>query len=146
MTKEQPFWQTKSLEQMSTAEWESICDGCGKCCLHKLENVDTGEIHYTNVACRLLNCETVVCKNYDERKRFVPDCIHLTPEKLKTIPWLPNTCAYLLLEQGKPLPVWHHLITGDKKTMHKSGASVSGRVISEHDAGDLKDHVVKDGF
>ena len=145
MNDEQAFWQTTPLDKMSKDEWESICDGCGKCCLHKLEDDDTGEVSYTNVACRLLDNETIKCKNYKERKRFVPDCMHLTPKKLKTITWLPSSCAYLLLEQGKPLPNWHHLVAGSKEAIHKANASIKGRIVSEHMAGDLQDHVVEDG-
>ncbi len=144
-TKEKPFWLTIALDKMSSEQWESLCDGCGKCCLHKLEDDDTGEVHYTNVSCRLLDTETVLCKNYGERKRFVPDCITLTPEKLKTINWLPATCAYLLIAQGQPLPRWHHLISGSKNTIHDQGFSVKGKIICEKEAGDLQDHIADDG-
>lgn len=144
MTKQKQFWQIKSLDQMSSEEWESLCDGCGKCCLHKLEDEDTGAVHYTNVACRLLNTDSIRCDNYEMRKRFVPDCINLTKKKIKTISWLPDTCAYLLLSKGKPLPQWHHLVSGSYDTVHEVGASVKDKIVSERDAGDLQDHVVKD--
>lgn len=142
MPSKQPFWQSKTLEEMNLKEWESLCDGCGKCCMHKLEDDDTGEVYYTNVACRLLDHEKITCKKYSERKRFVPDCISLTPELLKNISWLPETCAYLLLKQGKQLPQWHHLISGNKNTIHEKGVSVRGNIVSEREAGDLKDHIV----
>lgn len=145
MTEKKPFWLDKSLDEMSPDQWESLCDGCGKCCLHKLEDEDTGDVHYTNVACRLLNIDTIRCDNYPMRKRFVPDCINLNPEKLKTINWLPETCAYLLLHEGKPLPQWHHLISGSYDTVHEIKKSIKGKIVSEKEASDLHDHIVDDG-
>ncbi|MCD8672149.1 YcgN family cysteine cluster protein, partial [Klebsiella pneumoniae] len=109
---EQPFWQQKTLDDMSDAEWESLCDGCGQCCLHKLMDEDTDEIYFTNVACRQLNIKTCQCRNYARRFEYEPDCIKLTRENLPTFEWLPPTCAYRLLAEGKPLPAWHPLLTG----------------------------------
>lgn len=128
---------------MSRSEWESLCDGCGKCCLHKLEDEDTGRIHYTNVACRLLNLGTCRCKDYDDRKRHVPDCVQLTADDIRKLKWLPSTCAYRLLAEDKPLPWWHPLVSGDPDTVHKAGISVRGRSVAENRAGPLHHHIVK---
>lgn len=136
------FWERKSLRQMSRDEWESLCDGCGKCCVHKLEDEETGELLQTNVACRLLDRRSGRCSDYRHRRAFVPECVRLTPEKLDELDWLPSTCAYLLLYQGKPLPEWHPLITGDPESVHAAGQSVRGWTISEADAGDLEHHLV----
>lgn len=127
---------------MSREEWESLCDGCGKCCLHKLEDEDTGRIHYTNVACRMLNTTTCQCKDYQNRKRYVPDCVQLTAEAVGTLTWLPTTCAYRLLAEGKPLAWWHPLVSGDPNTVHVAGVSVRSRCIPENRAGPLDHHVV----
>ncbi|MBL6927898.1 MAG: YcgN family cysteine cluster protein [Rhodospirillales bacterium] len=139
---ETPFWKRKSLEEMSTEEWESLCDGCARCCLAKLEDEETGEIAYTYVACRLLDQGTCRCTRYAERSRFVPDCITLTPDNVDRLPWMPSTCAYRLLKEGKDLPDWHPLVAGDAQAVHWAGISVRGRVISERDAGDLEDYIV----
>ncbi|MGE5546655.1 MAG: YcgN family cysteine cluster protein [Solirubrobacterales bacterium] len=128
---------------MSEAEWEALCDGCGKCCLHKLEDEDTGEIAYTNVACRLLNLGTCRCKDYDNRKRHVPDCVRLDPAQVGFLTWLPTTCAYRLLAEGQDLPWWHPLVSGDPNTVHQAGVSVRGRVIAENRAGPLEHHIVE---
>jgi uncharacterized cysteine cluster protein YcgN (CxxCxxCC family) len=137
------FWEEKTLEAMSRAEWESLCDGCGKCCIHKLEDEETGEVYPTNVACRLLDRRTGLCSDYRRRQAYVPECVRLTPAKLRDIDWLPSTCAYLLLAQGKPLPEWHPLISGDPETVHTAGISVRGWTVSEVDAGDLEQHIVE---
>jgi uncharacterized cysteine cluster protein YcgN (CxxCxxCC family) len=137
-----PFWVVKSLDQMTEAEWESLCDGCGRCCLHKLRDDETGELEFTNVACRLLDTHSCACSDYANRSREVPDCISLTPAALMEIDWLPPSCAYRLIADGKPLPDWHPLISGDAGTSFKAGASVSGRVISEEDAGPFEHHIV----
>jgi len=137
-----PFWQTKTLAEMTSAEWESLCDGCGRCCLNKLENEDTGAIFHTNVACRLLDPDTCRCASYDDRKRYVPDCQILTPRNLKRYPWLPSTCAYRLLAEGDSLYWWHPLVSGDPDTVHHAGISVRGRIVSERDTDDLENHVV----
>lgn len=138
-----PFWKTKTLGEMTRAEWESLCDGCGRCCLHKLRDEDTGEVAFTNVACRLLNIPSCRCADYENRRKWVPDCVKLTPAKLKKIDWLPPTCAYRLLAEGKELMWWHPLVSGDPGTVHKAGVSVRGRAIRERDAGPLEDHVVR---
>jgi len=136
------FWETKTLEQMSRAEWESLCDGCGKCCIHKLEDEDTGELHATNVACKLLDRRSGRCTDYKRRKLFVPECVRLTPAKLRELDWLPSTCAYRLLADGDTLPEWHPLLTGDPESVHAAGESVRGWTVSEDEAGDLEHHLV----
>jgi uncharacterized cysteine cluster protein YcgN (CxxCxxCC family) len=138
----EPFWRTKTLREMSRSEWESLCDGCGKCCLHKLQYDDTGEVHYTNVACRLLDLGTCQCSNYAERQRLVPDCVALRPDKVLELNWLPSTCAYRLLANGQPLAWWHPLVSGDPQTVHSAGQSVLGRVIPEKKADILDHHIV----
>ncbi len=135
------FWELE-LDELSRAEWEALCDGCGKCCLHKMEDEDTGEIVETNVACKLLDTGTAQCRDYRHRKAFVPDCLRLTPKLVKQVQWLPSTCAYVRRAEGKPLPRWHHLLTGDTDAMIEAGASVAGRCISETVAGPLEHHVV----
>ena len=137
-----PFWETRSLESMTRPEWESLCDGCGKCCIHKLEDEDTGEVHATNVACRLLDRGTGFCSDYRRRHAYVPECVRLTPAKLRQLDWLPSTCAYRLLDEGKPLPQWHYLVCGDREAVHAAGQSVRGWTVSEDDVGDFENHVV----
>lgn len=137
-----PFWEAKSFAQMSRDEWESLCDRCGKCCVHKLEDEDTGELLPTNVACRLLDRRNGSCRDYRNRRAHVPECVRLTPERLPTLDWLPSTCAYVLLASGFPLPDWHPLITGDPESVHRAGQSVRGWTVSEDDAGDLEHHLV----
>jgi uncharacterized cysteine cluster protein YcgN (CxxCxxCC family) len=137
------FWEQKPLDRMSRAEWESLCDGCGKCCIHKLEDEETGEIHATNVACRLLNRRTAMCSDYRNRQAYVPECVRLTPAKLRDIDWLPSTCAYRLIDEGKPLADWHPLISGDPESVHRAGISVRGWTVSEDEAGDLENHIVE---
>jgi uncharacterized cysteine cluster protein YcgN (CxxCxxCC family) len=136
------FWE-QPLETLDRAQWEALCDGCGKCCLHKVEDADTGRIYPTNVACRLLDRETARCSNYRHRRALVPDCLRLTPAKLKTIEWLPTSCAYKLRAEGKPLPNWHYLVCGDPEEIHRRGMSVRGKTISEALAGDLENHIVE---
>ena len=118
---------------MTAAEWESLCDGCGRCCLNKLEDIDTGEIAWTDIACRLLDGETCRCKNYKNRRRLVPDCVKLTPESVADLSWLPPTCAYRLVEEGRGLYWWHPLLSGDPESVHDAGISVRGRTVSETD-------------
>lgn len=136
------FWREKTLEEMDRQEWESLCDGCGKCCLHKLEDEDTGEIHFTEVACRFLDPDTIRCGKYQVRQRFVGNCVVMSPELLHQLPWMPSTCAYRLLYEGKDLPNWHPLVAGDAETIHSAGQSVKGRVVDEREAGDFEDHLV----
>lgn len=142
MNDTRPFWKRKRLEEMTPQEWESLCDGCAKCCLHKLEDEDTGEIAYTNVACRLLDLGTSRCSNYKQRKRLVPDCLKLAAKDISRFQWLPPTCAYRLVAEGKDLPSWHPLITGDPLSTVKSGASVCGWAVSERNAGPLENHIL----
>ena len=137
-----PFWERKSLAEMSPPEWESLCDGCAKCCLHKLEDTDTGELAFTNVACRLLDTRACSCGNYDRRSELVPDCVVLDPENVAQLYWMPSTCAYRLLAEGKNLPDWHPLVTGDRNSVHRAGISIRGRCVSERHAGPLEHHVL----
>lgn len=137
-----PFWKTKRLEEMTTAEWESLCDGCGKCCLMKLEYENTGEIDWTNVACRQLDHHSCRCKSYALRHVLVDDCVGLTTDNVDQISWLPSTCGYRLVLEGRDLYWWHPLVSGDPETVHEAGISVRGRVIAEEDAGELEDHIV----
>lgn len=125
---ERPFWQRKTLSEMTDAEWESLCDGCGRCCLNKLEDEDTGRTFFTDVACRLLDWDTCRCKDYRNRQKKVPDCVRLTPRNVRRIVWLPPTCAYDLLTKGRDLYWWHPLVSGDPDTVHAAGISVRGRV------------------
>lgn len=134
------FWE-KPLSELSRAEWEALCDGCGKCCLHKVEDADTGEIHNTNVTCKLLDSHTGRCANYKARKTLVPDCVRLTCEKASTLSWLPSTCAYRLRAAGQPLPDWHYLISGDRETVHRTGHSTRGWTVPEDAAGPLEYHL-----
>ena len=141
-----PFWE-RPLTSLSREEWEGLCDGCGKCCLHKVEDEDTGKVYLTNVACKLLDLGTARCADYRHRRSFVPDCLRLTPRLAASLPWLPETCAYRLRAAGKPLPAWHHLLTGSRQSVHEAGASViaaSGglRAISETLAGPLEQHII----
>ena len=135
------FWELP-LESLDRAEWEALCDGCGKCCLHKLEDEETGELHPTNVACRLLDRRSCRCKDYRNRKAHVPDCVRLTLGNLWGIDWLPSTCAYRLRAEDKPLLAWHYLISGDRETVHEAGMSVRGWTVSEDEAGELEHHMV----
>jgi uncharacterized cysteine cluster protein YcgN (CxxCxxCC family) len=140
-----PFWRTKSLEQMTRTEWESLCDGCGRCCLNKLEDIDTGATHFTDVGCKLLDDESCRCKDYARRKAKVPDCVKLTARNVRRIVWLPPTCAYRLVAEGRDLYWWHPLVSGDPEMVHAAGVSVRGRVkASELDVPDdkLEDYIV----
>ena len=128
-----PFWRAKTLAQMNAREWESLCDGCGRCCLVKLEDDDTGEVHYTDVGCRLLDAGSCRCRDYRRRQRKVADCVRLTPESVASLSWLPPTCAYRLLDEGRDLPSWHPLVSGDPATVHAAGVSVANRVSGHED-------------
>ena len=125
------FWEVKSLAEMTQHEWESLCDGCGRCCLNKLEDEDTGEIYFTNVACKLLDLEKCRCSDYVNRKHSMPDCMILSFDNHEALEVMPSTCAYSLLNQGKTLPEWHPLITGNKESVTEANISISGKVVSE---------------
>ncbi|WP_422396601.1 YcgN family cysteine cluster protein [Sphingomonas profundi] len=141
-TPQSRFWETTPLHRMTRAEWESLCDGCGKCCIHKLEDDETGELYPTNIACKLLDRRTGQCSDYRRRHAFVPECVRLTPAKLRQLEWLPTTCAYRLIDEGRPLPDWHHLVSGDREAVHRAGESVRGWTVSEEDVGDFENHIV----
>jgi uncharacterized cysteine cluster protein YcgN (CxxCxxCC family) len=136
------FWEMP-LAALTRAEWEALCDGCGRCCLHKIEDADTGAIEDTNVACKLLDTGTAQCSDYRNRKAFVPDCLRLTLKIVHDVPWLPESCAYRLRAQDLPLKKWHYLISGDREDVKRAGVSVAGRVVSETDAGPLDHHIVE---
>ena len=127
------FWEHYSLPELSPAEWEALCDGCGLCCLVKLEDEETSEVAYTKVACKLLNIKTAQCSDYPNRKKYVPDCLQLTPELVSSLHWLPSSCAYKRLELKQKLPRWHPLITGSTKSVKEARKSAAGRCISELD-------------
>jgi hypothetical protein len=138
-----PFWKTKTLEEFTREEWESVCDGCGKCCLFRLVSED-GEYYTTNIICKLFDEGTCQCTNYKNRQALVPTCLVLDPKLVRSLDWMPVTCAYRLLAEGKDLPWWHHLVSGSRDTIHQIGASVKGKVEFENeiDMDDLEDHVV----
>ncbi len=125
------WWHEKSLEELSDAEWEALCDGCAKCCLHKLEDEDTGEVFYTKVRCRYLEEATCRCSDYPRRSELVPNCIALRPADREDLGWLPSTCAYRLRSQGARLPEWHPLVSGTIETVHGAGISIRGRTVSD---------------
>jgi uncharacterized cysteine cluster protein YcgN (CxxCxxCC family) len=145
MADQRPFWQTKTLEEMSRAEWESLCDGCAKCCMVKLEDEDTGEVHTTAVVCHLLNIKACKCSQYSVRQKLVPTCEVLDPDNVHEIDWMPDTCAYRLLAEGKDLFDWHPLVSGDPNTVHTSENSVRDKVISEADIAeeDVELHIIE---
>ncbi|MEA4907406.1 MAG: YcgN family cysteine cluster protein [Anaerolineaceae bacterium] len=145
MGKDVPFWKRKRLEQMSQAEWESLCDGCGRCCLFKLQDEDTQEVFYTNVVCRLLDTHTCRCTQYEERTRLVPTCLVVTPARSRELKWMPETCAYRLLAEGKDLPGWHPLVSGNANSVHRAGISVQGKTLSEDevDMERLEDYIIQ---
>ena len=139
------FWETIPLKKMTAPEWEALCDGCGKCCLNKIEYEDTGEVEYTRIACRLLDGESCRCGKYEIRHQFVPECIVLSPKTIeKNLYWLPETCAYKLLWTHKPLPAWHPLLTGDPESVHAAGVSVRGLTIPEFEVPDeeWEEHII----
>ena len=141
------FWERKTMTQMSQDEWEALCDGCGKCCLNKLEDEDSGEVVLTNIACRLLDDSTCRCAQYDIRHQFVPECIVLRPDNIdQHAYWMPRTCAYRLLWQGKSLPAWHPLLSGDPETVHDAGVSMRHRTVPEFEVGedDWEDHLIEE--
>ena len=142
---ERPFWRVKRLEELNATEWESLCDGCGRCCLLKLEDEDTGEVFYTDVGCTLLDSDSCRCSDYVRRQEKVADCLRLTPESVRTVPWLPPTCGYRRVAEGRDLAPWHPLVSGDPDSVHRAGISVRGRVAGPEelfDEEELLDHVV----
>ena len=136
-----PFW-AKPLAELDRGEWEALCDGCGRCCVHKLEDEETGLLYATNVACRLLDRRHGRCTDYANRKARVADCVVLDRTNLAALDWLPDTCAYRLRAEDKPLPDWHYLVSGSRETVHEAGQSTRGWTVSEDDAGELEDHLV----
>lgn len=141
MPADRPFWEAP-LATLDAAQWEALCDGCGKCCLHKIEDEDEGRIYPTNVACKLLDLDTARCTDYRQRKRHVPDCLTLSAGLVDDLPWLPLTCAYRLRAEGRPLPAWHYLVSGDRDAVHRAGHSIRGWTVSEVIAGPLEQHLV----
>ena len=137
-----PFWERKSLAELTASEWESLCDGCGKCCTYKLEDEDTHKLYQTEVCCKLLDTHNYYCSNYKQRKRYVSDCVQLTPDNVLGFAWLPDTCGYVRVAKGLPLPEWHHLVCGDREAIHRVGMSVRDKVISEEQAGPLEHHII----
>ncbi len=134
-----PFWEVKPLAAMTVGEWESLCDGCGLCCLVRLEDVDSGEVTPTRVACRLFDSQNCRCTDYEHRSRRVPDCIRLTPHNIEALSWMPPSCAYRRLHEGKSLPSWHPLVTGDPASVHMAGVSIIGQTVSEDCLADPED-------
>jgi len=126
-----PFWDTKTLDELTQAEWESLCDGCGRCCLNKIEEEDTGRIHLTKVACKLLDLRSCQCRDYPNRQSHVPDCIQIDPEQVRSLSWLPQTCAYRRVEERRGLAWWHPLVSGSAETVHTAGISLRGWAKSE---------------
>lgn len=147
-TGEAPYWETKTLAEMTAEEWEGLCDGCGICCVVKLEDEDSGAIAYTDIACKLLDDGTCACRNYPQRNEIVSDCVRLTRENTPTIPWLPKTCAYRLLDMGQGLRKWHPLVSGNPESVHEAGISLRGQTVPEdavdlNDLDDLESHIVE---
>lgn len=142
--KELPFWKRKTLEEMTPAEWESLCDGCARCCLYKLEDEDTGEIYYTNIVCRFLDTFRCQCTAYHNRQALMPTCLVLNPDLVRQLRWMPKSCAYRLIYEGKDLEAWHPLVSGDPNSVHRAGISVRYRTMAESDVDmeDLEDYVV----
>ncbi|MEJ2059043.1 MAG: YcgN family cysteine cluster protein [Gammaproteobacteria bacterium] len=138
-----PFWQDRPLTEFTEAEWESLCDGCGKCCLHKLQDEADDRIYYTDVACRLLDLHSCRCTDYSRRFNRVPDCMQVSPSQPEVFEWLPVTCAYRLLWEGRDLPDWHPLRTGNPLSTHEQGHGICGRACSELDVDDIEEHIVE---
>ena len=141
VTSQRPFWE-QPLDTLDRAQWEALCDGCGKCCLLKAEDEDDGEVYMTNIACKLLDTHSAQCSDYRRRRFFVPDCVRLTRNKLEQFTWLPESCAYKLRANDLPLPQWHYLVSGDRETIHQTGNSIRGKVITEVEAGPLEHHIL----
>ncbi|MEM8986581.1 MAG: YcgN family cysteine cluster protein [Pseudomonadota bacterium] len=139
-----PFWRRKTLKEMTSEEWEALCDGCGKCCLVLLEDEESGAVYETSAACRLFDSATCRCVDYERRHALAPQCVRLTPETVSELAWMPPTCAYRLIAEGRPLYDWHPLVSGDPKSVHRDGPSVRRRTVSEDDVEEeaLIDHIV----
>ena len=137
------FWEQKTLSEMTTQEWESLCDNCGKCCLHKLEDDDTGEIFYTSVVCNLIDLKTCRCTRYSERCKLVPECLDLKQHDFADFNWLPSTCAYKLLADGKDLPAWHPLVSKHPESVHEAGVSIRSYAMKEAEVESTEDHVIE---
>ena len=131
-----PFWKTKNMAELSPSEWESLCDGCGKCCCIRLEDEETADIYVTDVVCKLFDAGSCQCSDYPNRSKKVPDCVTLTPDNVDKLKWMPRTCAYRLVSEGKDLYAWHHLVSGSRETIHEAGMSVQEAVISERHVDD----------
>jgi uncharacterized cysteine cluster protein YcgN (CxxCxxCC family) len=140
---DQPFWKTKTLQEMTTEEWESLCDSCGKCCLHKLEDEDSGEVFYTSVVCDLINLDNCRCTQYANRCQLVPDCLDLKQHNFTEFNWLPSTCAYKLLAEGEDLPDWHPLVAKDPLAIHDTGVSIRSYAMKESDVDNIEEHIIK---
>lgn len=139
-----PFWKTKSLSEMSETEWESLCDGCARCCLHKLEDAETGEVFYTNVVCHLLDLDSCRCTDYVNRHERVPRCVQIPAQQICDLHWMPSSCAYRLIFENRNLPDWHHLLSGKRKTVHEAGMSVRHMALHEYDGIELESHITSD--
>jgi uncharacterized cysteine cluster protein YcgN (CxxCxxCC family) len=137
---EKPFWETTALEEMTVSQWESLCDRCGLCCLVKLEDEDSGQIYFTDITCKLFDEGSCACASYATRRKKVRDCIKLTPKTVRSIRWLPKTCAYRLVAEGRPLENWHPLISGSSTTVHEAGISVRGRIGGSEKTVELEDY------
>jgi uncharacterized cysteine cluster protein YcgN (CxxCxxCC family) len=139
------FWRTKSLAELTREQWEALCDGCAQCCLLKLEDEDDGRVAYTRVTCRLLDLDSCRCTHYDERHVRVPDCIEFDAAAVANLHWLPETCAYRLRSEGRELPAWHYLVSGDRNTVHAAGISVRGKALCETHVHpqDIESHIVR---
>ncbi|MGH8547604.1 MAG: YcgN family cysteine cluster protein [Methylococcales bacterium] len=137
------FWKNKKLTEMNHEEWESLCDGCGKCCLNKLEDEDTGEVFFTSVVCDLIDLKTCRCTQYAHRTRLVPDCVDIRSEAYVQYDWMPSTCAYRLVAEGQDLPSWHPLISGRSESVHEAGVSIRSYAIRESESSDLMEHLIE---
>lgn len=138
------FWERFSLDQLTREEWEALCDGCARCCLQKLEDEESGEVYYTTVACHLLNLERCSCSDYPNRNTNVPNCVHLTPERAAAFHWLPSTCGYRLIHEGKSLPNWHPLESHSAESVHQAGISIRSFALLESGDEDLEDYLMGD--
>ena len=143
--KKEPFWKTKSLHQMTEQEWESLCSGCGICCLHRFYHKKTGKTFFTSIACKFLDLENCHCMVYETRFQMEPDCEKITTDNLATLKWLPKTCGYRCAVEGRDLVWWHPLVSGDAKTVHQSGASMRNKFVSEQDVhpGEVLKYMIK---